>query len=343
MIYVACLLQLNSVSSGTNTYIVGQQNPYILIDTGEGRDEFIPVLEKTLREIAKPINNNEADVSDIILSHRHHDHICGLASTLALLRRLWSERNPHETIPFRPPRIHKFPLPLDASDDTIDSVVRDLVPGSFTPSPNGSPFHDLHDDQMLPLAHRAHDGSVLSLRVLHTPGHTLDSISLYLRQDQALFTADSILGEGTAVFDNLTTYLASLRKMLDFHRGRDDDDETTHIRVLYPGHGPVVFDGSELIGRYIQHRLEREQQILDVLRRPPPGTSPEDVPPSTDPERAWTTWTIVSTIYSAYPEALWAHAARSVTLHLRKLEDDKRVRRLGGEGVNTRWKSITEL
>ena len=279
-------------------------------------------------------------MSDIIISHRHHDHIRGLTSTLALLRRLWSERNPHETVPFRPPRIHKFPLPLDASDDTIDSVVRDLVPGSFAPSPNGSPFHDLHDDQTLPLARGALDGSVLSLQVLHTPGHTLDSISLYLRQDQALFTADSILGEGTAVFDNLTTYLASLRKMLDFHGRRDD--ETTHIRVLYPGHGPVVADGLELIGRYIQHRLEREQQILDVLRRPPPATSPEDAP-SADPERAWTTWTIVSTIYSSYPEALWAPAARSVTLHLRKLEDDKRVRRLGGEGVNTRWELITEM
>lgn len=324
---------LNNVCAGTNTYLIGQTNPYILLDAGQGIPSYIPLLREAL---AKPANPLAPEIADIILTHRHHDHTRGLPSVLTLLRDLWSERNPDT--PFAPPRIHKHSIPIDATpDEVLDEIVSSLDAGTYSPAPDGQAFHPLEDGQIITVPSSAEDDP-LQLKVLYTPGHTTDSISLLFNSDRALFTGDTILGKGTAVFEDLALYMSSLRKMLFAARTpADGGEEGGGYAILYPAHGPVVENGPTTIKMYIEHRLEREGQIIEVLSSKSSEAEVKGEAEGGDQSGVWTTWGIVMKMYSKFPESLWEPAAHGVNLHLMKLEKDGKVKVVGGEGKETQW------
>ncbi|KAH9857565.1 Metallo-hydrolase/oxidoreductase [Lenzites betulinus] len=303
---------------GTNTYLIGERNPYVLIDTGEGLEEYIPYLKQALLE-GPNHDAKQPYVSDIILTHRHHDHINGLPTVLALLRKLWDGEHLSGAAPYRPPRLHK--IPLAAPDARLQTVSSSIEPGTFTPTPTGSPIHDLADADVLPITLTKPDPA-LSLSILHTPGHTPDSLCIYHPSDRALFTADTVLGQGTAVFEDLGTYMAALRKMIAFAQ---DGTGAPRYNTVYPGHGPVVAEGLEKVSTYLHHREQREAQIVDVLRLPHVAQEGE--------ASGWSTQAIVANIYADYPRELWLPAAHSVELHLKKLEADGAVKNVDGAWV----------
>src|SRR5439155_1478323 len=80
----------------------------------------------------------------------------------------------------------------------------------------------------------------------------------FLVEQQALFTGDVILAGSTTVIPpadgDLTAYMTSLRRL-----------QQLDVRRIYPAHGPVVEDGPAKIREYIEHRLLRERQILEVV------------------------------------------------------------------------------
>lgn len=321
---------------GTNTYLIGHTNPYILVDAGEGKSEYDSLLQQALTTINKPTQPKEPDISDVIITHKHGDHILGLPSVLVTLQNLWNKRNPRR--PYRPPKIHKIPLPTsDPVVGMIGSILREDV---YTPASEGKPYHDLHDGQRIPLV-----SDDAYIKVLHTPGHTPDSLCLYLPLERALFTADSVLGHGTAVFEDLREYMNSLRKMIEFNdvqggSGKGRGKGKGRYETVYPGHGNIIFNGPTHIAMYLQHRIEREVQIIELLKHPPvkiPTSVGQEVNNIQGEGALWTTWSIVGTIYKDYPENLWEPAARNVESHLKKLEDEGRAKRLGGEGNDAQW------
>ena len=62
---------------GTNTYLVGTGHARILLDTGDGRPEFLPVLAEALEAAG------DIEIQEIVLTHGHPDHVGGVASVQA--------------------------------------------------------------------------------------------------------------------------------------------------------------------------------------------------------------------------------------------------------------------
>jgi glyoxylase-like metal-dependent hydrolase (beta-lactamase superfamily II) len=144
------------------------------------------------------------------------------------------------------------------------------------------------------------------LRALHTPGHTSDSVCLWERSQGALFTGDLVAGAGTVVVDDrpgaLSQYMGSLERLL-----------ALGPRTIYPGHGPIVDDAPGKLREYIDHRQQRETQIVEAL------------------ERASTVDELVTAVYIGLQPGLVPMAARNVRAHLDKLAVDGRVHEQAGQ------------
>jgi glyoxylase-like metal-dependent hydrolase (beta-lactamase superfamily II) len=153
------------------------------------------------------------------------------------------------------------------------------------------------------------DGDVIeagdtSLAAIHTPGHAPDHLCFWHEETRAVFCGDLAI-EGGSVWippqleGDMSQYLSSLRRVLALNPAR-----------MFPAHGAIIEDPDRLLRRYLDHRREREEQILDALRRG--DRTPE---------------AIAARVYAGMHEAAIAMGRESVTAHLIKLERDRRVRR----------------
>ena len=108
------------------------------------------------------------------------------------------------------------------------------------------------------------DGDVIAgdgwtVECVYTPGHTSNHLCFALKEEKALFTGDHVMGWSTSVIGppdgDMTSYMQSLDKLLQ----RDDE-------IYWPTHGTYINDVKTYVQAFIDHRLDREQQILACLR-----------------------------------------------------------------------------
>lgn len=153
-------------------------------------------------------------------------------------------------------------------------------------------------DLVIPLRSRERivTGGDVGLQALFTPGHEIDHVCYYLREDRVMFTGDTVLGASSTTVGDLTSYLNSLKLLTGF-----DHD------VVCPAHGPVVPSprGKILVRRQLEHRLNREKQVINAMEKGLTGLAE-----------------ITSDIYpSNLKKALRPSAERNVSTHLQKLVD----------------------
>lgn len=103
------------------------------------------------------------------------------------------------------------------------------------------------------------------VQVLHTPGHTSDSVCLLLPDDGpagSVLTGDTILGQGTTMLDHpdgtLADYLDSLDRL----------EALGAARVL-PAHGRALDSVAQVAAQYRAHRQERLDQVRGLLESRP--------------------------------------------------------------------------
>jgi glyoxylase-like metal-dependent hydrolase (beta-lactamase superfamily II) len=240
---------------------------FVLFDPGSPYEDE----QAALAEYVDEMTAEGRTLREIILTHLHPDHVAGANA----LREHLGGR-----VPVAAHRLTAEPL---AGKVHVDRFIED-----------GELF-ELDGDPPL------------TLRAMHTPGHTRGHLSFYEERTGALLTGDNILGLGSVLIDppegDMRAYFATLERYR----------QLPHLTVLFGGHGPAVGSPRAKIDEYIRHRTEREQRILEAV-----GAG------------ARTPAEIVARVYTDVHPKLHAMAERAVLAHLGKLEADGLVTRGAG-------------
>jgi glyoxylase-like metal-dependent hydrolase (beta-lactamase superfamily II) len=254
---------------GTNTYLLGTRK-LAVIDPGP---QSAPHLEALLGAL-----DPEQHISHIIVTHTHLDH-SPLARELS--------------------RITGAPvLAFGGPEAGRSAIMRTLAAAGTVGGGEGIDTAFVPDTILVDGQSIAGDG--WDLRVIHTPGHIGNHISL--AWGDACFTADHVMGWASSLVSppdgDLTDFMASCARL-----------QTREWRVFYPGHGAAVHDPAARLSWLVSHRRSREAAILEAL---------EDAPT--------TAHALAARIYTETPAALLGAAARNVLAHLIDLEGRKLVK-----------------
>ena len=278
-----------------NVYLVVDGGQAALIDAGYPDDGSIGPRLEYLQGMADPSagSGQALKLAHIIVTHHHIDH-CGGAHALrqatgariclhpteARLLSEWRAAAPQDVdIPAEPQTLAER---LGAWRRATAQTTADcLVQGSDTIQVGG-----------------------VTIEVIDTPGHTLGSISLFLREESVLFTGDTVLGLGTVAImppphGDMALYMQSLERLKSYQAA-----------LICPGHGPPVRDVARKLQELIDHRQERERQILAVVGQ---GRGRLEA--------------LLAELYPELDRRLVGMARGQLLAHLAKLESEGRIAR----------------
>ncbi len=272
-----------------NVYLVTDAGEGALVDSGFGDEQSVRARLEYLRQ--RP----DVKLRYIVLTHHHFDHSSG-AHQLRRASGAQVALHPQEE---RFLRDWQSEIPQDIDVPVDQRAVAEQVQRFRRLAAEAVPDVPIADGETLSVGG-------LTLELVHTPGHTLGSVCVYVRQERALFTGDTALGLGTVAispppYGDMALYLQSLERLKEYDSA-----------LLLPGHGPPVHDVARKLQELIDHRHQREEQVLKLIA---------------DGKR--TPKAMLRAIYPELDRRIIPMALRQIEAHLAKLEAEGRVTRTG--------------
>ena len=233
-----------------------------LIDSGHFHPSSTIPLHQALAQLGLSVR----DISQIIYTHSHLDHVGGGLSLrhlpdihhLAHPGVIPHLANYYDYSTRQIIRFKKFIHRAGAQSfrEHVEYMVKFFVDYNL-PAVSGNITHvtPLRDRDQIAIGRNRY------LSILHTPGHTPWDISLYNPEDDFLFVGDFMSAQGNTMLaevmhSNLDDYVKSLHYVLDLNPGK-----------TLPAHGKIVDHPEVLFKKALKLTSLREENILKCLDR----------------------------------------------------------------------------
>lgn len=252
----------------TNCYLV-RGDPPSIVDPGPLTEAARETLDRKLAEAGCPIER----IGAIVLTHGHLDHFGQAARVKARSgARVSAHPSDARLVEGHPESTGK------ASARYMEYARRLGMPAELTGR------LERHYHSLFPIAEpcaveeKLAEGAPLDLggvvfEVLHTPGHTRGSVSLWHAGTGTLLTGDTLLSDITP--NAFFAGYASDAEMGPFHYLKSLERlARLPARLALPGHGRPFEDVAGTVARVVAHHHERKRQVLDVLTE---GRTPYDL------------------------------------------------------------------
>jgi len=203
-----------------------------LIDSGVSSSEVM------LFDYVRKMGRDPKEISMLVLTHSHPDHIgggqgivreCGCLVAAHIDAQPWIEDV----------ELQSRERPIANFHSLVGGPVKvDLV---------------LRDGDTLDL------GDGLTLEIVHTPGHSRGSVSFVFREDGALFTGDAVpMAGGLPIYEDVLSSARSVRKLAGIEG----------LKVLFaswddPHHGDRVYELMDEALRYFQRTHEAVRRVTE--------------------------------------------------------------------------------
>jgi glyoxylase-like metal-dependent hydrolase (beta-lactamase superfamily II) len=209
-----------------------------LIDTG------VSTSSPVLLDYLKKANRTPDEISMVLLTHAHPDHIGGC---------LGIKKNSQASF-----AVHPLDRPWI---EDVEKQYRER------PIPN---FFELVEGSV-PISRDLKEGNVISwdkgktIRVLETPGHSLGAISLFYEEEGALFSGDAIPAAGTLpIYVDPKASIRSIRKL----------QKVSGVKYLFSSwHEPISGNQIAAVMEEGIRYIERIDKIVSDLEKETPVTA----------------------------------------------------------------------
>ncbi len=242
---------------GVNAYLLVDGGEAALVDSGPVDGGVLSDAESTLKSLGLGIEALKV----LIHTHHHLDH-CGGSAELSQLSWLRIAYHPEELEYLRNlPEIQAKRAERWGMFIKWSGVPKELAPKK--------PPYEAPNDIIEALCKAANtevgDGDTLrvgskTLRAIHTPGHTIGHICIYVEEDCVLFSGDHVLrAEAPLPFEHtIGDYVKSLEKLKDLE-----------MKVILPGHGKPISDPQTAVEELINREKNLRNKILELLSQEP--------------------------------------------------------------------------